>query len=158
MNWYEHIAHGTSQHKQSPGLMLHMRKEALAENAIDLPHKRLGHVSNHAIGNMIHHRCAKELPVMMQVPEHKCDICMQAKYARPPFDEHEGSVRYPLNLVHANVMGPFQTTSMGGSKYALVIIDDCTKYVSASYVESKADVADSLISTMVYWQIQLDRS
>ena len=157
MNVYEHIAHETSQHEQSRGLMLHMRKEVLAENSIDLLHKRLGHVSNQAIGNMIRHRCAKGSPVMMQVPEHKCDICMQAKYARPPFDEHEGSAQYPLNLVHADVMGPFQTIGMGGSKYALVIIDDYTKYVNASCLESKADVADALISAVVYWQTQLDR-
>ncbi|CAL9079003.1 unnamed protein product, partial [Musa textilis] len=38
------------------------------------------------------------------------------------------STTRPLQLIHLDLFGPIDITSLGGSKYAFVIVDDYSRY------------------------------
>ena len=44
-----------------------------------------------------------------------------------------------LELLHMDLFGPSKTTSLGGNYYALVIVDDFSRYTCTLFLESKSD-------------------
>jgi hypothetical protein len=45
----------------------------------------------------------------------KCDACILGKQHRLPFNSgNSRRARYPLELVHTDLVGPMQVTSIGG--------------------------------------------
>jgi len=45
----------------------------------------------------------------------------------------------PLELLHMDLFGPSRTMSLGGNYYALVIVDDYSRYTWTLFLESKSD-------------------
>ena len=45
----------------------------------------------------------------------------------------------PLELLHMDLFGPSRTMSLGGNYYALVIVDDFSRYTWTLFLESKND-------------------
>ena len=55
----------------------------------------------------------------------KCEACILGKQHRLPFNSgNSRRARAPLELVHFDLVGPMQTTSIGGSTYFMTFIDD----------------------------------
>ena len=52
-----------------------------------------------------------------------CETCMMAKQHRQPFPDSERERTKPLQLVHMDLCGPLQETSIGGSKYLATFLD-----------------------------------
>lgn len=71
---------------------------------------------------------------------------MRAKQAKPAFEENFESAAGLLELVHADLMGPFQVSCLGGLKYVLIVIDDYSRHAAAVCVSSKADVPEELLT------------
>ena len=46
----------------------------------------------------------------------------------------------PLHLVHSDVMGPFKTPSIGGSRYALTFIDDYSIRIWVCFLQKNDEV------------------
>ena len=46
----------------------------------------------------------------------------------------------PLELLHMDLFGPTQHTSIGGNKYSFVIVDDYTRYTWVFFLVDKSDV------------------
>jgi transposase InsO family protein len=63
----------------------------------------------------------------------------------------------PLDLVHADLMGPLEE-SLAGSKYILVVVDDYSRYSEVACLGSKAEATDSLCRILGGWSTRLDRS
>ena len=120
----------------------------------ELMHKRMGHPSQQVMQHMHRHDCVKGMPDRLAATHHKCDVCMRAKQARPCFHNSEFQATDNLELVHADVMGPFPVNSMGGSRFTLVIIDDYSKYMESVCLESKADVPEALMTVLTEWVTQ----
>jgi len=49
------------------------------------------------------------------------------------------STSKPLDLLHMDLFGPSRTMSLNGNYYALVIIDDFSKFTWTLFLESKSD-------------------
>jgi len=45
-----------------------------------------------------------------------------------------------LELLHMSLMGPMQVESLGGKKYAYVVVDDFSKYTWVNFIWKKSDV------------------
>jgi len=45
----------------------------------------------------------------------------------------------PLELLHMDLFGPSRTMCLGGNYYALVIVDDFSRYTWTLFLESKSD-------------------
>ena len=58
----------------------------------------------------------------------KCEACILGKQHRLPFNSRNSKrARYPLELVHTNLVSPIQVTSIRGSTYFMTFIDDFSR-------------------------------
>jgi hypothetical protein len=122
----------------------------------DVWHKRLGHV-NAATMTSMSKGAVHGMHVRGAVVHGQCDACFEAKQPRLPFDESASLAKYPLELVHADVIGKISQESLGGAHYVLTVLDDCTRFSAAVCLSSKAAVADALIRVLREWERQTGR-
>ena len=52
--------------------------------------------------------------------------------------------QFKLELVHTNLCGPMDAVSLGGKRYLLTFIDNCTRKVWACFLEAKSAVLECL--------------
>lgn len=112
---------------------------------------RLGHCCDEVHGYIVTNRLVEGLPakLLLESPgKNRCEACLLSKQARPKFERNHDSAAQVLELVHADVMGPCQVQSLGNSIYALVVLDDCSRYSAVTCLESKADVPCALLSIL----------
>jgi hypothetical protein len=73
-----------------------------------------------------------------------CEHCVYGKHKRVRFlrvEKEKKSER--LELVHTNVWGLAQVSSLGGSRYYVTFIDDATKKTWVYCIQQKIDVFDT---------------
>lgn len=75
---------------------------------------------------------------------HKCVPCIKGKAHQQPFCESNSCAAQPLELVHADVCGPFEVTSLGGARYFLLIKDDFTRFRTVYFLTQKSEVFDKV--------------
>jgi transposase InsO family protein len=121
-------------------------------------HRRLGHVSAQAIQTLFSSRSVLGLPTQApSVVSNTCDICLRSKQTRRPFQANESRAAKPLDLIHSDVIGPFETPSLGGHKYAIVFLDDCTQFSSVRCIAAKSDVATTVLEVLELWENRTER-
>ena len=88
----------------------------------DVWHQRLGHVND-----TYFQRTAK----MVDGLEYKgdariegCEVCSQGKQSRLPFPKEGRRAQQLLEIIHSDLCGPMEVTSLGGAKYFIMFIDD----------------------------------
>nr|XP_018623550.1 uncharacterized protein LOC108943686 [Nicotiana tomentosiformis] len=87
-------------------------------------HKRLGHASMHLIEKLSKHDLVIGLPKINFSRNHVCDACQIGKQTKNSFKTKDiVSTSKPLQLIHMDLFGPTRTTSIGGKRYAFVIVD-----------------------------------
>ena len=47
-----------------------------------------------------------------------------------------------LDLLHMDLMGPMQVESLGGKRYAYVVVDDFSRFTWINFIREKSDVFD----------------
>ena len=72
--------------------------------------------------------------------DHICEACQMGKQIKHSFKlKNVVSSSKPLELLHMDLFGPSRTMSLGGNYYALVIVDDFSRYTRTLFLESKSD-------------------
>jgi hypothetical protein len=104
-------------------------------------HHRLGHMSEkwmHIIQKM------NLLPDLKQIDLDFCEHCVYGKHKIVIFlrvgKEKKSEI---LELVHTDVWGPDQVSSLGGSRYYVTCIDDVTRKTWIYCIRQKYDVLDT---------------
>jgi hypothetical protein len=69
-----------------------------------------------------------------------------AKSHRLPFPTSSKRAEVPLEIVHSDLVGPFQTNSIQGNKYFATFIDDCSKIAVITYMKSKDQFKQAFIN------------
>ena len=70
-----------------------------------------------------------------------CEICVYGKQKRVSFVKSGKEKKdEKLELVHTDVWGPAQVSSLGGSHYYVTFIDDATRKVQIYFLRQKSDV------------------
>ena len=81
------------------------------------------------------------LPNIQQQIQGVSRYCKIGKQRRVPFDEGQAwRVKRVLWLVHVDVYGPMNMTSITGAKYFLVIVDDYSRKMWVYFLTLKSDV------------------
>ena len=62
----------------------------------------------------------------------------------------------PLELLHINLMGPARIQSLGGKKYILVVVDDCTRYTWVVLLKDKVKAPEKMIHLCKKLQVEKD--
>jgi len=80
------------------------------------------------------------LPKLKFEKDHICEACKKGKQIKHYFKlKNIVSTSKPLELLHMDLFGPSRTMSLGGNYYALVIVDDISRFTWTLFLESKSD-------------------
>ncbi|KAL3695354.1 hypothetical protein R1sor_009430 [Riccia sorocarpa] len=108
-------------------------------------HGRLGHSSYESLHYMTSRQTATGLPDLSKFSEF-CPECLAGKQTREPFPAHsETRATTVLQLLHADLCGPFPVPSKGGARYILMIVDDYSRRGWAIPLKLKSDTLDQFI-------------
>ncbi|KAF2347866.1 Integrase catalytic core [Trinorchestia longiramus] len=70
-----------------------------------------------------------------------CENCCDGKSHRLPFSRvDQRKVRKPLELIHSDVCGKINPSSLGGGSYFVTFIDDYSRYTLVYIIKNKSDV------------------
>jgi transposase InsO family protein len=101
-------------------------------------HGRLGHVNFATLRKLISLEC---LPKFNIDPNHKCEICVEAKLTRTSFQSIHRNTE-PLDLVHTDICDFKSIQTRGGKKYFITFIDDSTRYCHVYLLRSKDEALE----------------
>ena len=135
---------------------LHTQGAAHVAATLDVWHKRLGHAGYQAIKQIHNSTLVKNFEVNgdAHVPHDPCGICIEGKQHRFPFPASQSVTHQSLELVHSDVVGKMPCKSIGGSQWALCLMDDYSRYSEVVCLRSKADVAEAMWDVLVRWERQ----
>ncbi|KAL8096136.1 hypothetical protein AgCh_037185 [Apium graveolens] len=109
-------------------------------------HKKLSHLNFNKINELIKKDLVRGLPKSVFVPDGLCDSCQKAKQRKSSFkSKTESSILEPYYLLHVDLFGPVNVMSIAKKKYALVIVDEFTRYTWVYFLHTKSETASILI-------------
>ena len=110
----------------------------VVESNAELWHKRLGHMSKTGLEVMLRRN---QLPGLKSIDLELCEHCLYGKKNRTSFVRTGHAKKSsPLELVHSDVFGPTEVTSLGGANYFVTFLDDCTRKVWVYMLNKKYEV------------------
>jgi hypothetical protein len=123
------------QDNVSPSTCLSSREEEAK-----LWHQKLGHLNLRGMKEAISAEAIKGLPKLKIDVDNICGECQIGKQTRMshPKLQHQVTSR-ALELLHMDLMGPMQVESLGGKRYAYVVVDDFTRFTWINFIKEKSD-------------------
>ena len=85
---------------------------------------RLGHASSSRVQQL----ASRGLLGSMSTENFDCVSCQLGKQPALPFNTSESISIDIFDLIHSNVLGPSSISSIGGSRYFIVFVDDYSRY------------------------------
>jgi len=121
------------------------RVSALMCNAdkAKLWHKRFGHIGQQAFNELV----KKELTTGLDVKAQEfgfCDICVEAKHSRDPFNGSRQRAKRPLERIHSDVCGQIDPIAWNGARYFVTFIDDFTHFACVYPIKKKSEVFEAM--------------
>jgi hypothetical protein len=95
-------------------------------NDMEVWHKRLGHCHQQRMISIKKHDTVRGVPPFTN-PLPNCNACQFGKQNRKPFPKSTYRSTQKLQLIHTDVAGPLSTSSLKGSRYYILFIDDFTR-------------------------------
>ena len=109
-------------------------------------HKKLSHLNLNNINELIRKKLVRGLPDLLLNMDGLCDSCQKAKQRKSSFkSKSESSISEPYHLLHVDLFGPVNIMSLGRMKYAMVIVDEYTRYTWVYFLTKKDETAQTLI-------------
>ena len=69
-----------------------------------------------------------------------CPSCIEANASRLPHSSNDVyQASYPGRLVHCDIVGPFKPSAVGSYQYALVLVDDHSRYKFVYFLKRKSE-------------------
>ncbi|KAG9458911.1 hypothetical protein H6P81_003419 [Aristolochia fimbriata] len=110
-------------------------------------HSRLGHVSSHTLLKLV----TNGLLVSVSYTPLNCVSCKLGKHTALPYNSNDALASAPFDLIYSDVWGPASISTMGGSAYYVVFIDDFSRFVWVYLLQSRSAFYTAYVefSTMV---------
>ena len=120
--------------------------EAKIDETSWLWHRRLGHASMYLISKLSKRNLVKDLPKLNFEKDKICSACQLGKQTKSSF-KPKGviSTSRPLELLHMDLFGPTRTSSLGGKKYGLVIVNDFSRFTWVMFLAHKDEMFSEFI-------------
>jgi hypothetical protein len=113
------------------------------EDEVKLWHQKLGHLNLKGVKKIISEEAIRGLP-KLKIEEGnicgECQIGKQTRMSHPMLQHHVTSK--VIELLHMDLMGPMQVESLGGKRYAFVVVDDFSRYTWISFIREKSETFD----------------
>jgi len=99
------------------------------DDDIWLWHMRLCHIHMHHLNKLNRKQLVEGLPKLKFEKDRICEAGQRGKQTKVSFKpKNYISTKRPLELLHMDLFGPSRTMSLGGNYYALVIVDDFSRF------------------------------
>nr|XP_011459745.1 PREDICTED: uncharacterized protein LOC105350074 [Fragaria vesca subsp. vesca] len=115
-----------AKEKFSPQLCF---RSMICEEPLDLWHRRICHLNHQDIVKLSSKEAVRGIPKLAGIPQGMCGECKVGKMTRTSHPLLNAKpTTHVLELLHLDLVGPVETKSIGGRKYALVIVDDFCRF------------------------------
>ena len=109
-------------------------------------HKNLSQLNFSNLNELVRKDLVRGLPKILYTPDGLCDACQNAKQRRTSFkNKTESSIEEPLHLLHLDLFGPVNVLSINIKRYALVIVDEFTRFTWVYYLLKKDENSEILL-------------
>jgi hypothetical protein len=123
----------------------------------ELWHQRLGHLNFTNMFKIASKEVVKDLPKMKDTWKGVCGPCQLGKQTCTAHKKTSGILTSRnLELLHMDLMGPTRTSSLGGKKYILVIVDDYSRYTWALLLLEKSNAFEA--AQQLFKKIQIEQN
>ena len=109
-------------------------------------HKRLGHVGYSTLQQMLDKHLVEGFNVNTRTPKPDCVACTEAKQSVEPFDQHFEKETEPGDLTHLDLWGKYDTVSINGNQYFLLMVDDSSRFITTEFLKDKSKAAEKVIA------------
>lgn len=124
-----------SSKKLAEALIVADSQEEKNQETIWLWHRHLGHASFSYL--------KKLFPALFSdigASKLRCNVCELTKSHRASFDSSLNKRFFPFQIIHSDVWGPSTPSSLGGSRWFVIFINDCTRMIWICHMKSKGKV------------------
>jgi len=87
----------------------------------------------------------------------KCSVCIEATYAKKPFQSITSRQTTLLELVHSDLADLKNTASKGAKRYYITFVDDFSRYTEVHLLRSKNEAEEIFLKYKVEVENQLER-
>jgi hypothetical protein len=109
-------------------------------------HMRYGHMNFKSLSHLKSNELVSGLPAI-KVPKEMCQNCLLGKQSRKKFvKEIAMRVKQILDVVYTDVCDPFETLSLGGSRYFVSFIDEFSRKMWIQLMKNKDEVLQNFKS------------
>ena len=116
-------------------------KSLKVESDLNVWHKRIGHINLQKLHNMQTKGPILGLPrFTTKEITGVCEACQYGKQRRPPFPKERHMSKAILDVVHSDVWGPAQVSTLGGCRYYVTFIDDFSRHTWIYPMRQKSEV------------------
>ncbi|KAL8109911.1 hypothetical protein AgCh_025854 [Apium graveolens] len=117
-----------------------------SEEQSKLWHKKLSHLNFKAINNLVKKELVRDMPKLEFAQVEVCKACKKGKMKRSSQKSITvNSISAPLQLIHLDLFGPVNVLSISRNIYALVIVDDFSRYTWVEFMYSKDETPHIII-------------
>ncbi|CAL1363606.1 unnamed protein product [Linum trigynum] len=101
-------------------------------------HKRLGHVSISKLAELSKLSLARGIPKFKDKTDFFCNACAAGKHKKKSFKSKPNitTIR-TFELIHMDLFGPCNVTSLGGKNYVYVLVDDFSRFTWVYFLSNK---------------------
>eukprot|EP00795_Rhopilema_esculentum_P008820 gene8820-biopygen1729 len=112
-----------------------------ADDSLQLWHQRFGHLGVKNLKTLQDEELVEGLKFNDSKDMQFCEACVEGKQTRNSFPKGQAThATELLEIVHSDVCGPMQTTSLGGHRYFVTFIDDKSRFTAIYFVKNKDEV------------------
>ena len=109
-------------------------------------YKKLSHLNFKTMNSLVKRELVKGLPQMEFTQKGVCEACQKGNSKKAPHKSTDTSaITEPLQLIHMDLFGPVKVMSLSEKRYALVIVDDYSKYTWVLFLHSKDETPQMVI-------------
>ena len=107
-------------------------------------HKRYGHIGYSGLQHLLDQNLVEGFNVNVNSPKPDCIACTEAKQTVEPFDQHTEKETENGDLTHIDLWGKYDTASIHGNHYYLLMVDDSSWYITTEFLKKKSEAADKV--------------
>lgn len=115
------------------------------ENSWQRLHEKFGHLNMKDLKYLVNRECVFGIKVTDDEKLQTCEVCVQGKFARIPFEKSSTRSSDVLQLVHTDICGPMRVKSLSGSRYFATFVDDKTRYCEIVFLKNKSDIFEKFV-------------
>lgn len=110
-----------------------------AVNSLMMWHSKLAHQNFNQVKSIL-----KKNEVKYEDDQTLCNACIKGKQHRLPFKDSNTRSTATCEIIHADVCGPMEVSSTGGSKYFLLLKDDYSHYRYVYFLKQKSEAKEKI--------------